>query len=60
MASAGGVLDPKQRAVLLGQATALLNHRRSGTVAALLLLSGGCYTYYLHQLSARQRNRLKK
>ncbi|CAL5222677.1 g5077 [Coccomyxa viridis] len=54
------MLDPKQRAVLLGKATALLSHRRSGTVAALLLLSGGCYTYYLHRLSARQKSRLRK
>ncbi len=60
MNSAGGPLDPKQRSELLRQAAALLSNRRSGTVAAILLLSGGCYTYYLHSLSAKQRKRIER
>ena len=60
MSSTGGQLDAKQRAALLGQARALLAHRRAGAVAALLLLSGGCYTYYLQSLSARQQRRIEK
>lgn len=60
MSSTGGQLNAKQRAALLGQARALLTHRRAGTVAALLLLSGGCYTYYLRSLTVRQERRIKK
>ena len=60
MSSVGGQHDAKQRAAILGQARALLTHRRGSAVAALLLLSGGYYTYYLRSLSARQQRRIEK
>ena len=47
----------KKRATLLAQTSALLGNKRTATAAAILLISGGCYSYYLQQLSARQKKR---
>ena len=56
----GSVVDLKKRATLLAQTATVLNRNRRATVAAILLISGGSYSYYLKILAAAARKRKHK
>lgn len=42
---------------MLAQIAAVLRHKRGASVAAVLLISGGCYTYYVNRLAVQHSKR---
>ncbi|EIE25187.1 hypothetical protein COCSUDRAFT_65142 [Coccomyxa subellipsoidea C-169] len=56
----GSVVDLKKKAHLLAHTASVLNRNRGATVAAVLLISGGSYSYYLKILANAARKRKHK
>lgn len=56
----GSLVDLRKRATLLAQTATILSRNRGATAAAILLISGGSYSYYLSLLAAQAKKKKHK